>query len=418
MPGPLSIVKLNSFRFRHHTSTYLPCCALPPTSRKLEPDGVILPLEFLHLSFISMADSRLFKPLIIGKLKLSHRMGLAPLTRYRASDEHVPSDFMADYYGQRSSTPGTLLISEGTIISEDHGGYNNVPGIYNQDQIAAWRKVTDAVHAKGCYIFCQLWALGRAANPEVAKRKGIAVVSSDARPLEGREAQPQRLTIDQIQGTIQSYVKAAKNAIEAGFDGVELHGANGYLIDQFIQDCCNKREDAYGGSIDSRSRFAVEAVEAVCSAIGPERTGIRLSPWSKFNNMRMNDPVPQFSDLIQKLSILNIAYLHLVEARIAGNADVEANDKLSFVYDIWDAPLLVAGGLTPTSAQTLVDVEEPDKNIVAMFGRYFISTPDLPFRIQKGLPLNPYDRSTFYTPKTPVGYTDYQFSKEFLVQEA
>ncbi|ORY69023.1 uncharacterized protein BCR38DRAFT_482499 [Pseudomassariella vexata] len=364
-----------------------------------------------------MSNSRLFQPFTLGNLKLGHRMGLCPLTRFRASDEHVPLDIVTDYYSQRGSVPGTLLISEGVFISPADGGYANVPGIYNQEQIDAWRKVTDAVHAKGSYIFCQLWALGRAADAEVAKREGITIVSSGTFPVDSHAAQPQQLSLDDIQAKIANYVNAAKNAIAAGFDGVELHGANGYLIDQFIQDRCNQRDDQYGGSIENRSRFAVEVVKAVSEAVGPERTGIRFSPWSTYNGMRMDDPIPQFSDVIRKLAKFNLAYLHLVESRIAGNADVEASDKLTFAFDLWNGPLLVAGGFRPDSARRLVDEEHPEKDIIVMFGRYFISTPDLPFRVQKGLDLNAYNRDTFYTPKEVVGYLDYPFSKEFLEQK-
>ncbi|KAH8685061.1 putative N-ethylmaleimide reductase [Ilyonectria robusta] len=360
-----------------------------------------------------MGQSRLFSPLTVGNMKLTHRIGLCPLTRYRASDEHVPLDMMVDYYAQRSSAPGTLLVTEGTFISVEDGGYANAPGIYNQEQIDMWRKITDAVHANGSYIFCQLWALGRAADAEVTKREGTTISSSDAVAIDSNSPTPERLSVAQIQSRIQNYVTAALNAVEAGFDGVELHGANGYLIDQFIQDTCNKRQDIYGGSIENRSRFAVEVTKAVCEAIGPEKTGIRLSPWSIFNGMRMDDPIPQFSDVIRQLSTLNMAYLHLVESRIAGAADVEASDKLEFAYGLWDGPILVAGGLKPSTARELLDQEYPEKNIVAMFGRYFLSTPDLPFRVEKGLELNSYKRETFYTPKSVVGYLDYPFSKEY-----
>ncbi|EKG17496.1 NADH:flavin oxidoreductase/NADH oxidase [Macrophomina phaseolina MS6] len=339
---------------------------------------------------------------------------MCPLTRFRASDDHVPLDIMATYYAQRASEPGTLLISEGTFISPQQGGYANVPGIYNEAQIEAWRKVTDAVHAKGSYIYCQLWALGRTASKEVAEAEGITMTSSSDIPLGSEHVVPVPLTVDHIQSTIQDYVKAARNAIEAGFDGVELHGANGYLIDQFLQDKCNQRTDDYGGSIQNRSRFAVEAVQAVADAVGADRTAIRFSPWSTFNSMRMDEPVPQFSDVIQKLNKFGLAYLHLIESRIAGNADVEVTDKLQFAYDIWTGPFLIAGGFRPDSAHRLVDEEQKSKNIVVMFGRYFISTPDLPFRVKSGIELNQYDRSTFYTAKHPHGYIDYDFSTEFL----
>ncbi|KAH7371126.1 hypothetical protein BKA66DRAFT_470188 [Pyrenochaeta sp. MPI-SDFR-AT-0127] len=361
-----------------------------------------------------MADSQLFQPLTVGRIQLSHRIGMCPLTRFRATDDHVPLPMVAEYYSQRASLPGTFLITEGTFISPAQGGYANVPGIYNDAQIAAWRKVTDAVHAKGSFIFCQLWALGRTANAKVAEDEDIIITSSGDIPVDSEHSTPVPLSLDQIKGIIRDYAQAAKNAIEAGFDGVELHGANGYLIDQFLQDRCNNRKDQYGGSIENRSRFAMEAVEAVVDAIGADRTAIRFSPWSTFNGMRMDEPVPQFRDIILKLNKLNLAYLHLVESRIAGNADVEIFDKLEFAMDIWSGPLFIAGGYRPASAYRLVDEEHKDKKIVVLFGRYFISTPDLPFRIRSNLELNKYDRSTFYTPMSAKGYTDYSFSKEFL----
>jgi NADPH2 dehydrogenase len=368
-----------------------------------------------HREFATaMSDSTLFKPLTVGKLKLSHRIGMCPLTRYRATDDHIPLPMVVKYYEQRASIPGTLLVSEGTFISPAQGGFANVPGIYNEEQIAAWRKVTDAVHSKGSFIFCQLWALGRTAETDVAKKENITIMSSSNIPVDAAHSVPVPLSLDQIKVTVQDYARAAENAVKAGFDGVELHGANGYLIDQFLQDRCNRRDDKYGGSVENRSRFALEAVKAVVDIIGADRTAIRFSPWSTYNGMRMDDPVPQFKDIILKLNELKLAYLHLVESRIAGNADVETFDKLEFAMDIWSGPLLIAGGYRPTSARQLVDVEHKDKDIVVLFGRYFISTPDLPFRIRENLDLNEYDRSTFYTPMSAKGYTDYTFSKEFL----
>ncbi|KAK4109608.1 FMN-linked oxidoreductase [Canariomyces notabilis] len=362
-----------------------------------------------------VVDSRLFQPLKVGSMKLQHRIAMAPLTRFRASDEHVPLPLMVEYYGQRASVPGTLLVSEATFISASAGGYANVPGIYNDAQVAAWRPVTDAVHARGSYIFCQLWALGRAADPKVAASEGFRIRSSSAVPMEEGGVVPEELTVDEIKEFVQEYATAARNAIRAGFDGVEIHGANGYLIDQFIQDTCNRRMDEYGGSIEKRSRFAVEVVRAVAEAVGPERTGIRLSPWSTFQGMRMEDPVPQFQDVIRKISSVGLAYLHLVQGRIAGNADVAASteERLDFALDLWDGPVLIAGGLTAETARRLVDEEYKDKDVVAVFGRYFISTPDLPFRVREGIDLNPYDRLMFYLPKSPVGYIDQPFSKEF-----
>ncbi|CAG8417253.1 unnamed protein product [Penicillium salamii] len=198
-----------------------------------------------------MSESRLFEPLKIGTLQLNHRVVMAPLTRFRADNAHVPLPIVSTYYGQRASVPGTLIISEATFISPRAGGYPNVPGIWNSEQIAAWKEVTNAVHEKGSVIFLQLWALGRVAVPEIAKTEGFDVVSSN-----------------EIQIFVAEYAQAARNSIEAGFDGVEIHGAGGYLIDQFTQNNCNKRDDEYGGSIENRSRFVLEVASAVSNAVG------------------------------------------------------------------------------------------------------------------------------------------------------
>ncbi|KAI1613809.1 hypothetical protein EDD36DRAFT_486613 [Exophiala viscosa] len=363
-----------------------------------------------------MATSRLLKPLVIGNMHLKHRMAMAPLTRFRASDRHVPTDMMVEYYGQRASVPGTLLITEGTFISPRAGGYSNVPGIYTKEQIRAWRKITDAVHEKGSYIFCQLWSLGRAADDEVTSREGIGILGPSPLRISLQSPIPRQMELTNIRTAVEDYARASQNAIEAGFDGVELHGANGYIIDQFLQTNSNERTDEYGGSIVNRSRFGLEAVRAVVDKIGAERTGIRLSPWSTFNGMRMDNPIPQFSHFIKELNTFNLAYLHLVESRIAGNEDVEKADHLDFAVQNWDGPVLIAGGYNAASAQQLVDVARPDKDVVVILGRYFISTPDLPFRVRHGINLNPYNRETFYTPKSAEGYVDYGFSKEFLNQ--
>ncbi|KAK3502933.1 hypothetical protein B0T13DRAFT_431044 [Neurospora crassa] len=366
------------------------------------------------------AESRLFQPLkLTPKITLAHRLAMAPLTRFRSDDEHVPIvPLMSTYYSQRASVPGTLLVTEATFISPAAGGYDNVPGIYSAAQIAAWKKITDAVHAKGSFIFCQLWSLGRAANPEVlAKEGGFQLKSSSAVPMEEGAPVPEEMTVAEIKERVAEYAAAAKNAIEAGFDGVEIHGANGYLIDQFLQDTCNQRTDAYGGSIENRSRFAHEVVKAVVEAVGAEKTGIRLSPYSTFQGMKMKkDLIPQFEDVIRKINGFGLAYLHLTQSRVAGNMDVqpeEDEENLAFAAKLWDGPLLIAGGLTPETAKHLVDREFPEKDVVATFGRHFISTPDLPFRIKEGIELNPYDRDTFYKAKSPDGYIDQPFSKEF-----
>lgn len=362
-----------------------------------------------------MSESRLFKPLKVGSIELKNRVAMAPLTRFRASDSHAILPFAAEYYGQRASVPGTLLITEATLITGQHGGYPNVPVIETQEQIDAWKVVTEAVHKKGSFIYLQLWALGRVANKEFSEAHGITVKSSSATQLADDFAVPKEMTVEEIKETVGAYAQAAKNAIEAGFDGVEIHAANGYLIDQFLQDTCNKRTDSYGGSVENRSRFAVEVTQAVVDAVGADRTGIRLSPFSEFQGMKMGESLlPQFSDIIKKLNSLNLAYLHLVESRVSGNADVEGSDALDPLIPLYTSgPLLIAGGFKADSARRLVDEEHKDRDIVVVFGRYFISTPDLVFRLEKGIDFNPYDRDSFYLPKSEKGYTDYPFSEEF-----
>lgn len=226
----------------------------------------------------------LFTPIKVGSMNLSHRIVLAPLTRFRAHSTHVHGPYAATYYAQRASVSGTLLISEATYISQAAGGMDYVPGIYTQEQVAAWKEVTDAVHEKGSFIFCQLWALGRAAFPNVlVKENNSPLVSASNIPLSIRPtAIPHALTESEIKTYIANYAAAARYAIEAGFDGVEIHCANGYLIDQFLQEVSNVREDGWGGSIEKRSRFAIEVADAVVKEVGAERVGLRLSPWSPF----------------------------------------------------------------------------------------------------------------------------------------
>jgi len=363
-------------------------------------------------------SSRLFTPLKVGNAQLQHRIAMAPMTRYRADDNHVPTDMMVTYYSQRASTPGTLIVTEGTFISKEAGGFDNVPGIYNEAQIAGWKKITDAVHKKGSFIFCQLWSLGRAANPAVAAKEGgyrILAPSAIAIKDESVYTTPEAMTVEEIQTMVQSYATAAKNALKAGFDGVEIHGANGYIIDQFLQDVSNHRTDAYGGSIANRSRFAVEVVDAVVAAVGAQHMGIRFSPWSDYQDMRMSEPIPQFTDVIGRIRHHGLAYLHMVQwVQLFGadRAELEG-ESIDFAVEMWDGPVLVAGRLTPKSARELVEDRYPGKEVVAVFGRPFVSTPDLPWRVKQGMELNPWDLGTMFTPKTAKGYTDAEFSPEF-----
>ncbi|KGO41320.1 Aldolase-type TIM barrel [Penicillium expansum] len=359
--------------------------------------------------------TKLFTPLRVGRVELSNRLAMAPMTRFRTDDNHTPLPIVKEYYAQRASVPGTLLISEATSIAARAGGYPHAPGIYNDAQIAAWKEVTDAVHAKGSYIYLQLWALGRVASRELLKAEGgFDLISSSATAVNADSPTPRALTESEIHEWIADYAQAARNAIAAGFDGVEIHAANGYLIDQFLQDTCNKREDAWGGSVEGRAKFAVEVSRAVVEAVGADRTGIRLSPWGEFQVTRMENPKPQFGYLAAELAKLGLAYTHLVEPTTEGNATVEAGDNLDFFLKAYGkaSPVIVAGGYEADSAVQAVDEKYVDYDAIVGIGRPWISNPDLPFRIQKGIPFAPYDVSTFYI-QDPKGYTDYAFSAEF-----
>ncbi|KAJ5786872.1 uncharacterized protein N7503_012084 [Penicillium pulvis] len=361
-----------------------------------------------------MSQSRLFKPLMIGDMEVKHRIGMAPLTRLRATGDRVPTSLMKEYYSQRAAVPGTLIITEGTFISATCGGFPNGPGLWRDDQIAAWKTITNEVHSKGCYIFCQLFAMGRAADVDLAKKEGFDIVAPSAIPIEESAAVPRAMVIKEIEQIVQDFVDASRNAVAAGFDGVEIHGANGYLLDQFIQDVSNVRYDEYGGNVEDRSRLIDNVIRSVANAIGAQRVGLRLSPWSRFQGMRMKDPIPQFTDVIKKARQADIAYLHLVESRISGAMDYDGHDRLDFAFALWNGPLLVAGGYTPQEAQILVNEKYPDNDIMVIFGRYFISNPDLVYRMQEGLELNAYNRETFYVSESVAGYSDYPFSKEYL----
>ena len=372
--------------------------------------------------------SALFQPLTIGSLPVSHRVVLAPLTRFRADKNHIPLPIATEYYAQRASTPGTLLITEGTFISPAGGGMEYVPGIWNDAQIAAWRTITDAVHAKGCFIACQLWALGRAAKPEILRRTGHSVVGASAVPMSAEGTVPEALTEEGIRAFIDEYVQAAKNAMRAGFDAVEIHGANGYLPDQFLQDVSNTRTDSWGGSVENRARFGVAVASAVAEAIGANRVGYRMSPWSPFQGMKMRQPKPQFAYLARQLKMLGLAYIHIVAPRINGSTDVEATDAtaaemeedIDFLLDIWrqDPALqttaaIIAGGFDAETGKATAE-KYKDVPVAIAFGRMYIANPDLPFRIREGLELTEYNRGTFYLPMETKGYVDYPFSGEYM----
>ncbi|KAG7446584.1 FMN-linked oxidoreductase [Guyanagaster necrorhizus] len=365
-------------------------------------------------------SSKLFHSTQVGAVSLEHRVVLAPMTRLKATESHVPHiPLVRVYYEQRSHTPGTLLITEATVIAAKAGGIAHTPGIWSQEQIGAWRQITDGVHAKGSFIFCQLWALGRAADPKVlvGEDPTFPYISASDIPVPGRSDVPRPMRVDEIKEYIELHVQAALNAVAAGFDGVEIHGANGYLLDQFIQDVTNQRTDAYGGGIENRARFPLEIVDGVVKAIGAERTGYRASPWSYIEGMGMKDPKPTFAYLVSEIKARhpNFAYIHVIEPRVNGTrlrreGELTSRMKNDFIRDIWaPLPLISAGGYERVTAITTAD----EKNDIIAFGKHFLANPDLVYRLKKDIPLNAYDRSTFYVPgNVAKGYTDYTFAGE------
>lgn len=274
------------------------------------------------------------------------------------------------------------------------------------------------IHAKGCIIYCQLWHQGRSGDHNVLEAEGFRLLSSSAVPITSEDETPEAMTEQDIQEAIDDYAKAAKNAIAAGFDGVEIHGANGYLPDQFLQTTCNQRTDQWGGSIENRARFHIEVTKAVAAAVGVDRTAIRLSPYSDFNGMLMDEPEPTFEYLMKELKSIGLSYLHLIEARIKGNDDADCGGQKSvdWMLRLWNnaSPVVLAGGFLPDSAKKAADEIYKDFDVIIAFGRYFVANPDLVFRVREGVPLVRYDRAVFYTPKEPKGYIDYEFSKQYL----
>ncbi|VDC07426.1 unnamed protein product [Peniophora sp. CBMAI 1063] len=358
------------------------------------------------------STSKLFQPIRVGNMQLSHRVVMNPMTRYRNTDDHVPKDIVVEYYSQRASTPGTLIVSEGVPIADKAGGHKNLPGMWKDAQIEQWKKVADAVHAKGSFIFMQIWALGLGAYPEVLAEKGYDYVSTSPIKLYNRTSAPREVTIDEIKEYVQLFAEAAHNAVHlAGFDGVEIHGANGYLVDTFLQDVTNHRTDEYGGSIANRIRFADEVVDAVVVAVGQERAAIRLGPWQNKQGVGMSDPVLTFKALVERIHSKHpdLAYIHVIEPepdRVASAPGVVRSNAFADEVRL-PKPVLHAAAFTPETAR---EAAERDGVLVG-FGKLFISNPDLPVRLQKGLPLAEPDRATFFT-HDAVGYTDYAFAEE------
>lgn len=363
----------------------------------------------------------LFDPLSLGDLTLKNRIIMAPLTRMRSKQPgNIPYALNAEYYAQRA-TAG-LIISEATQISQQGQGYPATPGIHSPEQVEGWKLVTDAVHDQGGTIFLQLWHVGRISHSSHQPGGSLPVAPSAIKPsgkvftADWKQADyetPHALTIEEIKTILEDYKKAAQNAKDAGFDGVEVHGANGYLLDQFLQDSSNKRADIYGGSIENRTRFLLEAVDIAISVWGKGRVGVRLSPYGTFNDMSDSDPVALFSYVMKELSNRGVAYAHVIEPRAtsAGGSDAVAKDMPStseLFKKSFNGIFISAGGYTPETAKETVEGGVAD---AVAFGRLYIANPDLPERIKAGSELNPYNRTTFYG-GAEKGYTDYPFMKE------
>lgn len=360
--------------------------------------------------------TNLFTPLSLGKLTLNNRIIMAPLTRMRSMQPgNIPWTLNAEYYAQRASAG--LIISEATQVSQQGQGYPATPGIHSPEQREGWKLVTDAVHARGGKIFLQLWHVGRISHSSHQPGQAVPVAPSAIAPsgmtftADWKQVPyetPHALTVDEIRAVIGDFKHAAENAKRAGFDGVEVHGANGYLLDQFLQDGSNHRTDAYGGSIEHRSRLLLEVVDTVIEVWGSGRVGVRLSPYGTFNDMQDSDPLALFSHVIRELNARTIAYLHVIEPRAtsAGGSDAVAESLPStaaLFREQFSSTFISAGGYTPETAADAVASGETD---AVAFGRFFISNPDLPERISKGIALTPYNRATFYG-GTEKGYTDY-----------
>jgi N-ethylmaleimide reductase len=366
----------------------------------------------------------LFSPLQIGPYQLGHRLVMAPLTRMRAEKPSLaPRPLNAEYYAQRA-TPGGLIIAEASPVVATGFGSPGVPGIYSEHQIKGWREVVDAVHAKGGVIFLQLWHVGRVSHSSF-QPGGVLPVSPSAVPIsadlktmtaDGKVVPyetPRALETSEIPGVIDAYRQAARNALKAGFDGVEIHGANGYLIEQFLQSHTNLRTDQYGGSIKNRARFLMEITQAVIDVWGADRVGVRLSPYGVANDSGEPDPMPLYSHAIKSLDPLGLAYLHFVEPRSSGAGRAEVNHQnvpaaMVLFRPIWGGKLITAGGFTGETADAAISAGHAD---AIAFGRIFISNPDLPRRFQRGFPLTPYNRATFYGGEA-AGYTDYPVHDE------
>lgn len=365
-------------------------------------------LLFHSSSKLHMTTPQLFQPTRIGDIEVANRIVMAPLTRSRAADGDIPGSAMnVDYYRQRSGAG--LIISEGTQVSPVGKGYMATPGIYSDAQVEGWKPITQAVHEAGSKIIAQIWHVGRITHPDL---------TGGAQPIAPSAIQPKvvaytpngkvdvpvphALTTAEVKEVVQQFRQAAANAIRAGFDGVEIHGANGYLVDQFIRDGANQRTDAYGGSIENRCRFALEVVDACVAEIGAGRVGIRLSPLTPFNDLADSNPQTVFAYLVEELNKRGIAFIHFIEGATGGPRDVPGFDY-AWARQAFQGTYIANNGY---DRQMAIDAIDSGKADAVAFGRLFIANPDLVERLKSNAALNEPNPNTFYTPG-PVGYTDY-----------
>ncbi|KAH9056412.1 hypothetical protein EDB87DRAFT_1813036 [Lactarius vividus] len=356
---------------------------------------------------------KLFQPIQVGSVNLQHRVVLAPLRRNRADERYALGELSLEYYQQRTSTPGTLAITEGTLIAPQAGGTANIPGIWSDEQTAGWKAITDAVHANGSFIYLQLWCMGRVAEGDVLRKAGnYDVVGASAIALEGHET-PRELTVAEIKEYVRLYATAAETAVlKAGFDGVEIQSAGGLFPDQFLQTVSNKRTDEYGGSLENRLRFVLEVTEAVVKAVGANKVGIRLSPYLTAQGMGMPDPIPTFSELVARIrdSYPDFAYLHVIEITelVPAPGGTVKRQSTKFLRDIWgDRPYIASGGY---ERDTAIEAVEKEGGLIS-FGRYFISNPDLPRRLKENIDLAQGNPKTWVS-RGAEGYVDYPFATE------
>jgi N-ethylmaleimide reductase len=356
---------------------------------------------------------KLFSPFQLGRYKLEHRVVHAPMTRLRSDPDDSPSAMMVEYYRQRASEGG-LLITESAHTMRSGRGYLGGPGIYEDAHIAGWQKIADAVHGKGGRVFMQIAHDGRTSHTDLTG--GTPPVAPSVVPFDGQAltangwvpVSPHReVGIDEVRSLIAAYGTAAERALAAGVDGVELHSANGYLADTFLQDGTNKRTDEYGGSIENRARFTLESAKAMIDVFGADRVGVRLSPSGKWGSISDSNPAATFRYMVEQLDKLGLAYLHIIEPRIMGVETLnEGEDPIAseFLRPFFNGPIISAGGYGRASAE--MALQKGNADLIA-FGRYFSSNPDLPARLRNGWPLTPYDRSAFWG-GSEKSYTDFE----------